>query len=72
MGIALGSFIIENSAFVAVQVDTVFSTWSIEGLRRMISWLTGWPPPGGLKLNTELAAFLGDLFLWVIEYWAGA
>ncbi|KAJ4384577.1 pig-Q [Didymella sp. IMI 355093] len=72
MGIALGSFIIENSSFVAAQVDTIFSTWSIEGLRRTISWLTGWPPPGGLKLNTELATFLGDLFLWVIEYWAGA
>ncbi|KAF2630086.1 Gpi1-domain-containing protein [Macroventuria anomochaeta] len=71
MGIALGSYIIENSSFVAAQIDTIFSAWSIEGLRRMISWLTGWPPPGGLKLNTELAAFLGDLFLWVIEYWAG-
>jgi phosphatidylinositol glycan class Q protein len=71
MGIALGSFIIENSSLVAAQVDTIFSAWSIEGLRRMISWLTGWPPPGGLKLNTELATFLGDLFLWVIEYWAG-
>lgn len=22
-------------------------------------------------MNTELAAFLGDLFLWVIDYWAG-
>lgn len=71
MGIALGSFIIENSSLVAAQVDIIFSAWSIEGLRRMISWLTGWPPPGGLKLNTELATFLGDLFLWVIEYWAG-
>jgi phosphatidylinositol glycan class Q protein len=71
MGIALGSYIIENSSFVAAQVDTIFSTWSIELLRRMIAWLTGWPPPGGLKLNTELAAFLGDLFLWVIDYWAG-
>lgn len=27
--------------------------------------------PAGLKLNNELAAFLGDLFLWVIENWAG-
>lgn len=71
MGIALGSYIVENSSFVAARVDTMFSAWSIEGLRRMISWLTGWPPPGGLKLNTELATFLGDLFLWVIEYWAG-
>ncbi|KAI4700890.1 hypothetical protein J4E81_003854 [Alternaria sp. BMP 2799] len=69
MGIAVGTFIIENASFVAAQVDTIFSTWSVDGLRRMISWLMGWP--GGLKLNTELAAFLGDLFLWVIDYWAG-
>jgi len=30
--------------------------------------LMGWP--AGLKLNTELAAFLGDLFLWVINHWS--
>jgi phosphatidylinositol glycan class Q protein len=69
MGIAVGTFIIENASFVEAQVDMVFSAWSVDGLRRMISWLMGWP--GGLKLNTELAAFLGDLFLWVIDYWAG-
>lgn len=69
MGIALGSYIIENSSFVATQVDTIFSTWSVDGLRSTISWLMGWP--GGLKLNTELAVFFGDLFLWVIDYWAG-
>lgn len=69
IGIALGSYIIENCVFVASQVDTVLTTWSIEGLRRMISWLMEWP--GGLKLNTELAEFLGDLFLWVIDHWAG-
>ncbi|OCK80666.1 N-acetylglucosaminyl transferase component Gpi1 [Lepidopterella palustris CBS 459.81] len=69
IGIALGSYIIENSPFVALQVDKIFNVWSIEGLRRMISWLMEWP--GGLKLNTELAEFLGDLFLWVIDHWAG-
>lgn len=69
MGIALGSYIIENSSFAAAKIEMVFHTWSVEGLGRMISWLMGWP--GGLKLNTELADFLGDLFLWVIDYWAG-
>ncbi|KAJ4300663.1 pig-Q [Kalmusia sp. IMI 367209] len=69
IGIALGSFIIENSRFVAAQFDMIFNVWSITGLRRMIIWLMEWP--GGLKLNTELAQFLGDLFLWVIDYWAG-
>jgi len=69
IGIALGSYLIENYVFVAAQVDTILSVWSIEGLRRMISWLMEWP--GGLKLNTELAEFMGDLFLWVIDHWAG-
>lgn len=69
IGVALGSYIIENSAFVASQIDHVGGAWSVEGLRRTISWLMGWP--AGLKLNTELAVFLGDLFLWVIDYWAG-
>lgn len=69
MGIAVGTFIIENASFVADHLETIFSAWAVEGLRSMISWLMGWP--GGLKLNTELAEFLGDLFLWVIDYWAG-
>lgn len=69
IGVALGSFIFENAHFVAAQFDMVFHEWSIEGLRRMIVWLSEWP--GGLKLNTELADFLGDLFIWVIDYWAG-
>lgn len=69
IGAALGSFILQNSYYVAGQFDMVFHQWSIEGLRRMIMWLSQWP--GGLKLNTELTAFLGDLFLWVIDAWAG-
>ncbi|KAF2444199.1 Gpi1-domain-containing protein [Karstenula rhodostoma CBS 690.94] len=69
IGVALGSFIFDNAHFVAAQFDMVFHEWSLEGLRRMIVWLSEWP--GGLKLNTELADFLGDLFLWVIDYWAG-
>ena len=70
LGIALGSFIIGNSSFVATQIDKILQEWSIDGLRGMIEWLMGWP--AGLKLNNELAVFLGDLFLWVIDYWAGA
>ncbi|KAF2501687.1 Gpi1-domain-containing protein [Lophium mytilinum] len=70
IGIALGSYIIENHVYVASQVDTIFTTWSIEGLRRTISWLMEWP--GGLKLNNQLAGFLGDLFLWVIDHWSAS
>ena len=69
IGIALGSYIIDNAHWVAYQINKILNGWTVEGLQRTISWLMGWP--AGLKLNNELAAFLGDLFLWVIEHWAG-
>ncbi len=68
IGIALGSYIIENADFVAYQMNLMVNTYSVDGLQRMIEWLMG--QPAGLKLNNELAKFLGDLFLWVIDYWA--
>ena len=69
IGIALGSYIIDNAPWVAWQINTILNGWTVEGLRDMISWLMDWP--AGLKLNTELAIFLGDLFLWVIDLWKG-
>lgn len=69
IGIALGSYIIDNAGYVAYQINNILSGWTVEGLRDMISWLMDWP--AGLKLNNELAVFLGDLFLWVIDYWKG-
>lgn len=68
IGIAVGSYIIEHADWVALQISTLLRTYTVEALQRSISWLMGWP--AGLKLNGELAAFLGDLFLWVIEYWS--
>jgi phosphatidylinositol glycan class Q protein len=68
IGIALGSYIIDNSAWVAETISGILSTYSIAALQRTITWLMDWP--AGLKLNTELAAFLGDLFLWVIDHWS--
>jgi len=68
IGIALGSYIIENADYVGAQVDHLVNAYAIEGLQRVIVWLMG--SPAGLKLNTELAKFLGDLFHWVIDYWA--
>ncbi len=67
IGIALGSYIFDNADLVANQMNRLINTYSIDGLQRMITWLMY--SPAGLKLNTELANFLGDLFLWVIDYW---
>lgn len=69
MGVAIGTYIIENASGVAAQADKLMGLWSLDGLRRIISWLMVYP--GGLKLNNELARFLGDLFIWVIDYWGG-
>ncbi|MCJ1274113.1 phosphatidylinositol N-acetylglucosaminyltransferase subunit gpi1 [Puttea exsequens] len=69
IGIALGSYILDNATWVAWQINTMLSGWTVEGLTETIKWLMDWP--AGLKLNTELAMFLGDLFLWVIDCWRG-
>ncbi|MCJ1244592.1 phosphatidylinositol N-acetylglucosaminyltransferase subunit gpi1 [Trapelia coarctata] len=68
IGIALGSYIIDNADWVAESINRILTDWTVQGLQRMIVWLTDWP--AGLKLNNELVSFLGDLFLWVIEYWS--
>ena len=68
IGIALGSYIIDNADWVASQINCMLTDWTLAGLEKRIDWLTDWP--GGLKLNTELAEFLRDFVLWVLEYWA--
>jgi len=68
IGIALGSYIIDNHAWIAESISEILSMYSIAALQTTIFWLMDWP--AGLKLNNELATFLGDLFLWVIDHWS--
>ncbi|KAI4153662.1 MAG: hypothetical protein LQ340_002186, partial [Diploschistes diacapsis] len=68
IGIALGSYIIDNADWTASFLNSILSEYTITGLRGIIEWLTDWP--AGLKLNNELASFLADLVIWVIEYWS--
>ncbi|KAL8899307.1 MAG: hypothetical protein Q9192_001640 [Flavoplaca navasiana] len=67
IGIAIGSYIIDNAEWVAFQINIILSEWTIDGLRDMMEWLTD--APAGFKLNNELAVFLGALFVWVIDCW---
>ncbi len=69
IGIAVGLYAMDHSQWLAQQINSALNQYTVDGLRRVISWLMDWP--AGLKLNNELAAFLGDMFLWVIDYWAG-
>lgn len=69
MGVAFGTYLIDNNEEVAKVITWVGHTCLVEGLGRLISWLREWP--AGLKLNNELAAFLAELFTYLIEFWAG-
>jgi phosphatidylinositol glycan class Q protein len=42
--------------------------WTVEDIEKTISWLMGWP--AGLKLNSNLNKFLGEMFLWLISLWS--
>ncbi|KAJ6786473.1 hypothetical protein PWT90_06511 [Aphanocladium album] len=68
IGIAIGSYIIENADWVSMKINDLLRVYTVDALQSSISWLMGWP--AGLKLNGELASFLGALFLWVITYWS--
>ncbi|KAJ3199711.1 phosphatidylinositol N-acetylglucosaminyltransferase subunit gpi1, partial [Entophlyctis luteolus] len=70
LGGALGSLSIAfaeelSSLFVSL-LDTTMQSF----IAGVITWLMGWPPPAGLKLNAELNSFLGHLFLWLLELWS--
>ncbi|KAM3565562.1 hypothetical protein MY1884_000095 [Beauveria asiatica] len=71
IGIAIGSYIIENADWVSAKVNDLLRVYTVDALQSSISWLMGWP--AGLKLNGELASFLGALFLWhlLIDYLGG-
>lgn len=91
IGIAVGSFLMENCDSIASTIDSALSVMStiivfmkivfmakfpsmeqnmtVSSLRSTIVWLMGWP--AGLKLNSELNSFLGELFLWLVHVWSG-
>ncbi|KAG8529308.1 uncharacterized protein KY384_005944 [Bacidia gigantensis] len=66
IGMAVGSYIIDNAEWVAHQISLALNDWTVEGLMNVIRWLREYP--AGLKLNNELANFLGRLVLLMIEY----
>ncbi|ODQ56522.1 Gpi1-domain-containing protein [Saitoella complicata NRRL Y-17804] len=68
IGAVIASYLTENADEVASLIERVSRVYTIESLHRMILWLMDWP--AGLKLNNELAAFLGDLFIYLINFWA--
>ncbi|CAG8495534.1 10806_t:CDS:10 [Ambispora gerdemannii] len=70
IGVAIGFFLMDNNeAMAKLIMDDYLNHYAMERLEKMIVWLMGWP--AGLKLNSELDKFLGELFLWLILLWKG-
>lgn len=66
-GLYLVSFCLNNEHILAESVYQAINEYSIDTVASMMLWLKGWP--AGLKLNSELASFFGDMFLWLIDSW---
>ncbi|KTW29199.1 hypothetical protein T552_01155 [Pneumocystis carinii B80] len=69
IGIIFGSYLIENKHKLIQSINYISNIYTIESLHNMVFWLMNWP--AGLKLNSELAGFLGNLFLRLLEIWKG-
>ncbi|KAJ3102720.1 phosphatidylinositol N-acetylglucosaminyltransferase subunit gpi1 [Phlyctochytrium planicorne] len=69
IGMALGAFLRTNAEALAGIYFGYLDYFTIHGISSIVHWLMGWPPPVGLKLNSELNHFLGQLFLWLLQMW---
>ncbi|KAM3475905.1 hypothetical protein MY5147_003489 [Beauveria neobassiana] len=58
IGIAIGSYIIENADWVSAKVNDLLRVYTVDALQSSISWLMGWP--AGLKLNGGIRFELRD------------
>lgn len=67
IGFTLSKLIFEFKDQLLKSATFVIEELLTTELEKTILWLMDWP--GGLKLNNELAAFFGGLFIWVIRFW---
>lgn len=70
LGVPFCVFLWNNSAPIAMIVGELIFTKTVVFFESYIEWLMGWP--AGLKLNSNLNKFLGELYLWLISIWSVA
>ncbi|KAF9400797.1 phosphatidylinositol N-acetylglucosaminyltransferase subunit gpi1 [Mortierella sp. AD011] len=72
IGLVLGSFLISNNKYMGEVLQRYVKDYTVDSISAVLEWLTSKNEyPAGLKLNPELNPFLGQLFKWLIELWAG-
>lgn len=67
LGMALGASIVRLSIPLSEAIIGMHREGNLRQLPLFIEWLMGWP--AGLKLNSSLSKFIGELYLWLLSLW---
>ena len=67
LGVAFGLFLLDNVSILSNTCNTLIKDYAIHTFESSVVWLMGWP--AGLKLNSFLDKFIGEMFLWLIGIW---
>lgn len=67
LGQAMGGWLCENDAVLGRHVARFLRQVTVALLQETLDWLGHWP--AGLKLNTELASFFGDVYSGLTSVW---
>ena len=70
LGLVLGHFLRTHADAIADAVADSVQYFTIEHVEAMVQWLMGWP--SGIKLNSNLDAFFGNVCLTSLALWRGA
>jgi phosphatidylinositol glycan class Q protein len=63
-GFAVRRFLLDNSVLVQDWTLALSRVFNLQVVQQM-DWLMHWP--AGLKLNTELSSFFGELYTWMVR-----
>ena len=67
LGTAVHAVLLESKAVFSKLLEEIVEKYTLQLIQNGLEWLMAWP--AGLKLNSELASFLSELFLWMIFAW---
>lgn len=68
LGSAVGVAVCEHHEVIGRALAVASRRVLLDGVVETLDWLAHWP--GGVKLNTELSLFFGDLFSGLTDIWA--
>ncbi|KAI9208847.1 N-acetylglucosaminyl transferase component-domain-containing protein [Polychytrium aggregatum] len=67
IGFGVAVLVMENAGLIANWLVYLMETLALQSMRETIVWLMG--APAGLKLNSEMNGFIGNLFLFILDVW---